>query len=64
MLNVRAPSPPVPGRVDEVVPARAHGENVLAHGLGAAGDLSGALALEPERDQEAADLRGRRLAGS
>ena len=51
-----------PGRVDEVVAPRPHRENVLAHGLGAPGDLVRALALEPERDEEAAHLRRRRLA--
>ena len=62
MLNVRAPSPPVPGRVDQVLAVGPHREDVLAHGFGAARDLVRALALEPERDEEAADLRRRRLA--
>ena len=35
---------------------------MLAHRLGAAGDLVGRLALEPQRHEEAADLRRRRLA--
>ena len=45
------------GRVDEVVALRSHGQDVLAHRLGAACDLVGRLALEPQRDEEAADLR-------
>ena len=49
-------------RVDEVVALRVHREDVLAHRLGAAGDLVGGLALQAQRDQEAADLRRRRLA--
>ena len=62
MLNVFAPSPPVPGGVDEVVARRADPQHVLAHRLGAARDLVGRLALQPQRDEEAADLGRRRLA--
>ena len=51
------------GRVDEVVAARLDGEHVRAHRLGAAGDLVRRLALRAQRDEEAADLRGRRVAG-
>src|SRR5439155_19023071 len=51
-----------PGRVDEVVALGPHGEHVLAHRLGAAGDLVRGLALQPQSDQEAADLPRRRLA--
>ena len=46
-----------PGGVDEVVALRAHREHVRSHCLRAAGDLVGGLALEPERDEETADLR-------
>ena len=49
-------------RVDEVVAPRVHGQDVLAHRLGAAGDLVGRLSLQPQRDEEAADLGGRRVA--
>ena len=62
MLNVLRAVAAGPGGVDEVVALRPHGEHVLAHRLGAAGDLVGGLALQPQRDQEAADLRRRRLA--
>ena len=48
--------------VDEVVALRPDGEDVLAHRLGTARDLVRGLALEPKRDEEAADLRLRRLA--
>ena len=50
------------GGVDEVVPLRPDGQDVLAHRLGAARDLVRALALEPQGDEEAADLRRRRVA--
>ena len=50
------------GRVDEVVAFRLHGDDVRAHRLGRAGDLVGRLALQPQRDEEAADLRRRRVA--
>ncbi len=50
------------GGVDQVVALRPHGQDVLPHRLGAAGDLVGRLALEAERDEEAADLGLRRLA--
>ena len=46
-----------PGGVDEIVALRPYDEDVLAHRLGAAGDLVGRLALQPECDEEAADLR-------
>jgi len=55
----------VPARscgVDEVGALRQDGKYVSAHRLGAAGDLVGGLALQPERNEEAADLSGRRLA--
>src|SRR5262249_663241 len=48
--------------VDEVVALRLHRQHVRAHRLGAAGDLVGRLALQPQRDEEAADLRRRGLA--
>ena len=51
-----------PGRVDEVVPLRPHRQDVLAHRLRATGDLVRRLALDAERDEEAADLGRRRLA--
>ena len=38
-------------------------EHVLAHRLRAAGDLLRGLALQPQGDEEAADLGGGRLAG-
>ena len=49
--------------VDEVGARRVDAEDVLAHRLGAAGDLFRGLALRPQRDEEAGDLRVRRLAG-
>ena len=49
------------GRVDEVAPLRLDDEHVLPHRLGAARDLVGRLALQAKRDEEAADLRRRRL---
>src|SRR4029077_8422933 len=36
--------------------------HVLAHRLGAAGDLVRRLALDPQRDEERSDLPGRRVA--
>ena len=62
MLKVRAPSPPVPTTSTTSVARRVDREDVLAHRLGATRDLVGGLALRPQRDEEAADLRGRRLA--
>ena len=38
-------------------------DDVVAHRLGGAGDLVRGLALQAERDEEAADLRRRRAAG-
>src|SRR5581483_635340 len=62
--DVEGASPVAAGadHVDDVVPPRVHGEDVLAHRLGAAGDLLRRLALRAQGDQEAADLRWRRLA--
>ena len=48
--------------VHEVGARRADTEDVLAHRLGAAGDLVRRLALGPQRDEEAGDLGLRRLA--
>ena len=48
--------------VDDVGALRRDAENVLAHRLGAPGDLVGRLALRAQRDEEAGDLRLRRLA--
>ena len=48
--------------VDEVVAFGPNGEHVAAHRLGAAGDLVRSLALRAQGDEEAPDLRGRRLA--
>ena len=62
MLNVRAPSPPVPTTSTTSSRAVPNGKDVRAHRLGAPGDLVGRLALRPQRDEKAADLRGRRLA--
>ena len=42
---------------------RLHAQHVRAHHRNRAGDLVDGLATHPERHQEAADLRGRRLAG-
>ena len=50
------------GGVDEVGALRLHGQHVLAHRLRAAGDLVRGLALRAQRDEEACDLRLRRLA--
>ena len=62
MLSVCAPSPPVPAVSTRSARVGSTGEDVLAHRLGAAGDLVHGLALQPKRDEEAADLRRRRLA--
>ncbi len=48
--------------VDEVVALWVDAQHVLAHGLRAAGDLVRRLALGAQRDEEAGDLRGSRLA--
>ena len=50
------------GGVDEVVALRPDGEHVRAHRLRTARDLVRGLALEPQRDEEAADLGRRRVA--
>src|SRR6185312_4917353 len=50
------------GRVDKVVTPWPDRQDVLAHRLGAPGDLVGRLALGAQSDEEAADLRGGRLA--
>ena len=52
-----------PGRVHEIGARGPDDEHVLAHRLGATGDLVGGLALDPQRDEKRSDLRGRRLAG-
>ena len=44
-------------RVDEVVALRMHRQHVVAHRLRAAGDLVRGLALQAQRDEEAAHLR-------
>ena len=62
MLNVPAPSPPVPAVSTRSSRVGPHGEHVLAHRLGATRDLVRGLALDPQRDEEAADLRRGRLA--
>src|SRR5262249_36772151 len=49
--------------VDEIGARRLDRHDVRAHRLGRAGDLRRRLALDPQRDQEAADLPRRRLAG-
>ena len=56
MLNVLRAVAAGAGGVDEVARARVDRHHVLAHRLGAAGDLVRRLALQPERDEEAADL--------
>ena len=48
--------------IDQIVALRPHRQRVLAHRLGAAGDLVRGLALGAERDQKAGDLGRRRLA--
>ena len=50
------------GGVDEVGPRRPHRQDVVAHRLGAAGDLGDRLALRAQSDEKAADLRRSRLA--
>ena len=63
MLNVPRAVAAGAGRIDEVVPLPAcDRDGVLAHRLGAAGDLVDGLALRAQRREEGADLRGRRLA--
>ena len=49
--------------VDEIGARGADAQHVLAHRLGAAGDLLRRLALRPQRDEKAGDLRLRRVAG-
>ena len=49
--------------VDEIGAGGADTEDVLAHRLGAAGDLVRRLALRTQRDEEAGDLHLRRVAG-
>ena len=49
-------------RVDEVVALGLHGEDVRAHRFRAAGDLVHGLALQAQRDEQAADLRRGRVA--
>ena len=51
------------GGVDEIVALWPNGEDVLPDRLREAGDLVRRLALDPQRDEEAADLSGRRFAG-
>jgi hypothetical protein len=63
MFSVRPPSPPVPTTSTTVVRSGRTGQHVLAHRLRAAGDLVRRLALRPQGDEEAGDLRLRRLAG-
>ena len=63
MLYVFAPSPPVPTTSTMSVRVGLDAEDVLAHRLGAAGDLVRRLALRAQRDEEAGDLGLRRLAG-
>ena len=53
---------PRPRRVHEILAPRIDGEDMRSHRLGAACDLVRRLALRAQRDQEAPDLRGRRLA--
>ena len=48
--------------VDHGRALRRHGDDVLAHRLGEAGDLVGRLALRAQRDEEAGDLGRCRLA--
>ena len=50
------------GRIDEIVPARPNGEDVVAHRLRATRDLVGRLTLRAQRDQESSDLRRGRFA--
>ncbi len=49
--------------VDEVLALRLDCEHVRAHRLRAAGDLVSGLSLRAQRDEEAADLRRRRIPG-
>ncbi len=63
MLNVLPPSPPVPAVSTRSSRLRVHRDDVVAHRLGGAGDLVGRLALQAQRDEEAADLGRRRIAG-
>ena len=62
MLNVLPPSPPVPAVSTRSSRFGCTGIDVRAHRLGRAGDLVRGLALQAQRDEEAADLGGRRLA--
>ena len=61
MLSVPDPSPPVPTM--SIAPSGAATRSILrAHRRDRAGDLVDRLAPHPQRHQEAADLRRRRLA--
>ena len=55
MLNVLPPSPPVPAVSTRS--SRGGPDDVRAHRFGGAGDSAGGLAFQPQRDEEAADLR-------
>ena len=63
MLKVLPPSPPVPAVSTRSSRFGAYGHDVRRASPPRARDLVGGLALQPQRDEEAADLRGRRLAG-
>ena len=56
MLNVSAPSPPVPQVSTSPSRLGIAGRRVGAHRPGAAGDLVGCLALHPQRHHERGDL--------
>jgi hypothetical protein len=53
---------PRPGGVYEVVTLRPHGDHVLTHRLGTAGDLVSRLALRPQGGEESPNLSRSRLA--
>ena len=61
-VNRALPVAAGPGGVDQVLALRFHGQHVSPHRLGAARDLVRGLALQAQRDQEAADLRRGRVA--
>ena len=62
MLNVCAPSPPVPAVSTRSSRCGCTASTWRAHRLGAAGDLVRGLALDAQRDEERAHLGRRRLA--
>ena len=60
MLAVAARADNIQNRIR---PRRRDFRGFVPHGLGESGDFGGRFAFHPQRDEQRADLRGRRLAG-